>query len=172
MKSYVISGLLVILNSIQVGCGTKTEPSKTSLRQAVEATSQTLEGIGYNGKTCFLHSMRGDDGKLQQVQFKEDFKVEYKLPAPASGLYGVYYWPANFDTDVQLASGQWSVKRSLLRDADVLEGDGKALFWDGTRHHKLVFKPSIQAPKSVSYSSVEYLLGLIPFVVLDGLCTF
>ena len=64
-----------------------------------------------------------------------------------------------------------TIKRSLLGDADVLEGDGKPLFWDvGPLHHKFVFKPSIKAPKTVTYHSVARVVGVVPYVVIEGEC--
>lgn len=155
-------------------CGKSTPNAELSATQPdVTTTSVKLEGKGYEGKPCTLEVEQKLDGSLKSLKFSEDFKVDYKIPAPGSGLYGVYYWPKTFETGVHLAESSLNVKRSLLGDADVLEGDGKPLFWDaGTLHHKFVFKPSLKAPKKVTYHSVNRVAGVVPFVVIDGECNF
>lgn len=155
-------------------CGRSAPNAELSAAQPDATTTLVkFEGKGYEGKPCILEVEQKLDGSLKSLKFSEDFKVDYKIPAPGSGLYGVYYWPKTFDTDVHLAESSLNVKRSLLGDADVLEGDGRPLFWDaGTLHHKFVFKPSLKAPKKVTYHSVNRVAGVVPFVVIDGECNF
>jgi hypothetical protein len=167
--SFSVLGLLLVF-----GCGRSAPNTELSAAQpSVATTAVKFEGKGFENKPCTLEVDQKPDGSLKSLKFSEDFKVDYKMPAPGSGLYGVYYWPKTFDTAVNLVDSSLTVKRSLLGDADVLEGDGKPLFWDaGTLHHKFVFKPSLKAPKKVTYHSVNRVAGVVPFVVIDGECNF
>jgi hypothetical protein len=158
--------------TLAYACGRETPSAQVAaVAPITESSTQKLEGKAYNEKPCSLEVTQNPDGSLKNLKFTEEFKVDYKIPAPGSGLYGIYYWQETFDTAVNLADSSLKVKRSLLGDADVLEGDGKPLFWDvGPLHHKFVFKPSLKAPKKITYHSVARIAAVVPFVVIDGEC--
>lgn len=174
MNNFRYVGLSIAGTFLAFACGKETDNSSLSAADpAPSLVSTKLSGTGYNNKPCTLEVERNTDGSLKGLKFSQDFKVDYKIPAPGSGLYGVYYWPNTFDTSVNLADSSLSIERSLLRDADILEGDGQPLFWNVDKlHHKLVFKPSLTSPKKVTYHSVSRLAGVVPFVVIDGECNF
>ncbi len=173
MKDIKIRVLAIIATSVTFSCGVQSNTSVDSGVKAIETAANKIEGVGFQGKPCSLEIDRTSDGKVSALRFKEEFKVDYKLPSPGSGLFGVYYWGATFDSDTNIASRSVEVKRSILGDADIVEGDGKPLFWGvPEHHHKFVIKPSLDAPKSLTYHSVERILGAVPFVVTDGVCTF
>ena len=173
MRHNKIKILATIATLLAFGCGTQSNNSVISASKTIETPANKFNGIGFNGKPCSLEIDRTSDGKVLALRFKEEFKVDYKLPSPGSGLYGVYYWGATFDSNTNIASGHVDVKRSFLGDADVVEGDGKPLFWSvPEHHHKFVVKPSLDAPKSLTYHAVERLLGAVPFVITDGVCNF
>jgi len=165
--------LLGLSTAFAGGCGPHRESSEvSSASSAVVGGERVFEGVSFQGKSCTLKMVHDAEGKLKSFELTEEFKVDYKIPTPGSGLYGVYYWPTTLQSEVHLAAGSWAVKPSFLRDAEVVEGKGKALFWDGNRHHQLVFKPSTASPRSVTYSSAERVLGAIPTVMIEGLCNF
>jgi len=158
--------------TLAYACGRETPAYRiAAVAPSTETSTQKFEGKAYNGKPCSLELTQNSDGSLKSLKLTEEFKVDYKIPSPGSGLYGVYYWQETFDTAVNLADSSLKEKRSLLGDADVLEGDGKPLFWDvGPLHHKFVFKPSLKAPKKITYHSVARVAAVVPFVVIDGEC--
>lgn len=172
MKKFLLVSLTTTGLSLVLACGRQASHAELSTTdQSTDVSVKKHEGKGYEGQPCSLEIEENADGSLKRLKFAGDFKVDYKIPAPGSGLYGVYSWDNTFDTAVHVVDSSLRVKRSLLGDADVLEGDGKPLFWDtGKIHHKLVFKPSLKDPRKVTYHSVNRLVAVVPFVVIDHEC--
>jgi hypothetical protein len=111
--------------------------------------------------------------QVDSVTLSGTFTADYQIPAPLSGLYGKYRWDGTLSSEGNMLESGVSVSRSILRDADVIKGRGKPIFWDTPAHaHKLVVKPSLAAPRTVDYSARQTIAGVVPFVSISLACRF
>ncbi len=161
----VMLGLLSILGL--TACGGATDSSLMA-----EGSSQVFEGIDGEGAPCRLAVQIDANGRPTQLKVEATFVADYKIPMPFSGLYGKYRWPGTFDS-LKNAGESFEVKRSLLGDADVVKAEGEPLFWNTGKHaHKLVVKPSLAAPQSLSYDAKEKLAAVVTTVDISLACRF
>jgi hypothetical protein len=155
-----------------VGCGDKSGSTVPASQVDAFDNETTAEWLGKDerGQICSL-KLSADEG-VASLELKGFYKVDYKIPTPGSGLYGVYYWEQTFSPVTHII-GEPRISTSSWRGGVVIEGQGKPLFWDGTdARHKLVIKPSLAHPKEVSYHTTHRVAGVIPMVIIDMKCRF
>lgn len=124
----------------------------------------------FRGQDCQVSISESQDGSLARITLHGTFTIDYKIPTPGSGFFGKYQWEGNFDSEHHFSRGELNVRRSWLGDADVIEGRGQPIFWDGSSHHKIIVKPSLLEPKVVNYQSTERILGTVPVVTISAEC--
>ncbi len=149
-------------------CG---RPEEAQLK-AENAAVGSVQGVDTEKAPCSLSYERGADGTLSDLKVEATFVVDYKIPMPGSGLYGVYRWPGSFTLAKNAREGL-KLKRSFLGDADVITGKGEPLFWSAGMHdHKFVVKPSLANPQTLSYEAKEKVGGVLTTVELSLNCQF
>ena len=161
----------LFMGHLMTACGGDFKGDRPALsRTSSLGGEKTLTGKDDRGESCSLKVPAEDGGT--EVALGGQFKVDYKIPAPLSGLYGVYYWNATFATSSNVI-GAPSIGKALFFNKIVFEGRGKPLFWDGTDSlHHLEFKPSLTQPSEVTYHATQRIAGILPFVTVDLHCTF
>jgi hypothetical protein len=159
--------LVVFFTGSLLACGAATDAS------SVKALPVRHFGTDSEGAPCSLELVQSSSRQVDSVALAGTFTVDYRIPAPLSGLYGKYRWDGTLSSAVNMLESNVSASRSILRDADVVRGRGKPIFWDTPAHtHKLVVKPSLAAPLSVDYSASQNIAGVVPFESISLACRF
>jgi hypothetical protein len=168
------SNLFALTTALLItSCGHETKSSViNSAATELKLTEQTkFVGTTDNGVSCTVELRLNDNNEVTGAKLSGTYTVDYKIPAPLSGLYGVYNMPGEFDSATNIKSGDLKVGRGWLGGDLALEGSGKPIFWDTPDiHHKLTIKGSLTEPESVYYSSTMKIAGILPFVKIDLNC--
>jgi len=124
-----------------------------------------FSGTNQQGGSCSVEIRYDDQGEIKGLALNGTFTVDYKIPAPLSGLYGKYFYPGTFDSSTSVKAGELKIGHGWFSSNVVAEGNGKPLFWDTPdTHHKVTIKGDSQSPESVDYYTVQNIAGLVPFV--------
>ena len=159
---------MILFALAMAGCGDDKKSSGPSSNLSDATESRVLVGKDEQGEPCSLTTPT--EGR-KEIELKGKFKVDYKIPAPFSRIYGVRYWDATFSTSRNV-TGEPTLSKPFFFKKEVLEGRGKHLLWDGDADHRLEFKPSLAAPVEVTYHSAQLIGNVIPFVIIDLRCRF
>jgi hypothetical protein len=135
-------------------CGT-VHHEKASSFSGVSETDiwRTFYGKTYDGEQCALELAERPDGTLARLRLGPYFRVTTPILGGALKL-------GTFDTAINTASGI-EIKSSGSREGDTITGSGWHIFRDkddNSSHrddifdHKVVVKPSLAFPRSVTYS--------------------
>ncbi len=161
MKTKLI--YLVLLATF--GCGSPHED------QSLLNIAPSLSGTDSLGRPCSFTYEKNTQGLLTQLSLKGTYLVDYKIPAPLSGIYGVQHWPGEFNMGVHTPNSPLAVKKNWLGNSEYVEGEGKPLFFDTpTHHHKITFEGGLGASKVVRYHATQKIGGVIPFITIDLEC--
>ena len=166
--SFVLSTLITFCLS---ACGGALESQTTASIQAAsnDAGTVSYKGTDAQGKPCRLTLLFDQQQTLNKLTLSGTYRVDYKIPAPLSPLYGVYNWAGTFDTSVN-AQG-FSVNKSWLGGGDVVKGQGKAIFATiAPQAHTVTVNPSLANPSSVTYSAAEKIAVVVQTVTVDLSC--
>ena len=156
-------------------CGQDLKTAKSNLASAVTnvpaAGLTRLHGVDDRGDQCLVELRLDDQSRLVGVNLSGTYTVDYKIPAPISGIYGVQRMPGLFDSKENIAAGGVKISKAWFGGGTVLAGTGKPLFWDvPDASHQVTVNGSLELPTSVVYSSVTKIAGILPFVTIDLNC--
>ncbi len=162
--------MLPVLSLALVACvaSPAAESDETESKQAALQPT-TFQGVDDRGQPCSYTV--GNDAR-ESLTLHGTYKVDYKIPTPGSGIYGINYWDATFDGAFNFVRPP-AQRRAFWGGGDVVEGKGKPLFWDGDdAFHVIVARPSLGNPKEVTYHTTHRIAGVVPMVVIDLACKF
>jgi len=171
MKTSLITVATVIALA---SCGRARQGSTVKETQGATESLRVNKYSGTNdqGGGCSVEIRYNDQGEVKGVALSGTYTVDYKIPAPLSGLYGKYFYPGDFDSVTSIKADDLKISNAWFGSNVVVEGSGKPLFWDTPdTHHKVTIKGDLQAPESVSYYTVQRIAGVIPFVETSLECT-
>jgi len=154
-------------------CGHETKTSDIKSASTELKLTNQIKFVGTNdqGVSCTVDLRLNAKNELTGAMLSGTFTVDYKIPAPASGLYGIYNMPGAFDSAMNIKSDDLKIGRGLLGGDLTLEGNGKPIFWDvPDAHHKVTIKGSLADPQSANYSSTTKIAGILPFVKMELSC--
>lgn len=174
MKNILNSILSVPLTILIAACGAQPRTRESSLSAATDAVKwRTFVGKTYDNQGCSLKIAQKADGSFVSLQLGPYFRVTTPILGGALKL-------GTFDTAVNMQQ-DLEVKSSGSRDGDTITGSGWHVFRDRddtyTGHrddiffHKVVVKPSLAFPRSVTYSHKRdwrpYYFGTL----VEGFCS-
>ena len=155
------------------GCTAPTAVDEAADAVASDALSSSrTNGIDDERSVCIFGIALDPQGQVSSLELRGTFSVDYKIPTPGSGIYGLQRWQGALTADGNMAETGPKTHRSFLNDADIVEGRGFPIFWNNeVTDHKLIVKPSLANPSTVRYESTTKILGFIPFTVSTMTCT-
>ncbi|MBM4251470.1 MAG: hypothetical protein FJ146_05830 [Deltaproteobacteria bacterium] len=162
------TGLLVTVAVLAlVSCGRAPQGATVKAVAGAEASLhvEKFSGTNEQGGGCSVAISYDTQGEVKGIVLNGTYTVDYKIPAPLSGLYGKYFYPGAFDAATSIKSGDLKISHAWFGSDVVLEGHGKPLFWDTPdTHHKVTIKGDSLTPEAVSYYTIQRIAGVVPFV--------
>ena len=163
VRPWLLAALLII-TTLGSGCGRDSKQASAALAQDEAITSvQSYRGSDPLGKECSLQLSFDAANQLLALALTATFKVDYKIPMPLSGLYGIYYWPGEFTTSRNLQPTTMRVDKSWFNQDVVVSGKGKPIFFDVPELTQTVtLKDGLAQPTAVTYASTYRVAGVVP----------
>ena len=168
------TGMLVLVGMMTtVSCGRAPQGSSTKELAAATESAKVKKFAGTNeqGAVCNLELQIDDTKTLKSLHLSGTYTVDYKIPAPLSGLYGKYFYPGQFDSHTSINASELKIGQAWLSNNVVVEGKGKPLFWDTPEdYHKVTVHGGLDHPESATYHSSHRLVAVVPFIETDLVC--